>query len=160
MDLGRRFAAIVVSFGSFMLLSGPGEAAEALDRMRQHLVPGGRLFLDVNTHHAGGPPPVGRESRREVQAPDSSTIVLVDTLVGYDAADRVERHAQCYEHRRAGRLLAREVLDFSLRRYERVEVERLLGGADFVDVTVCGDYVESTPARSARDWLCFVARAR
>ena len=62
MDLPNRYTAIVISFGSFMLFSGPGEATAALDRMRRHLVPGGRLFLDVDAPRTHAGDSEGRES--------------------------------------------------------------------------------------------------
>jgi hypothetical protein len=160
MDLPERYEAIVLTFGSFLLLSGPGEAAAALARMRQHLVAGGRVFLDVDAPAASASAAVGRQSRREVALEDGSTIVLIDTATGYDTARRVERHEQCYEWWREGRLLARELLDFPLRRYDLGEVEAMLGEAGFVNVAACGDYSEEKPAATGREWQCFVGQAR
>jgi SAM-dependent methyltransferase len=159
MDLPHRYQAVVVTFGSFMLLSGQGEAAAALERIRHHLVPGGWLFIDVDS--APGPSSApGRESRRAVAAAEGSLIVLLDACFGWDATGRVEAHVQHYEQWRDGRVVARESLDFSLRRYERDELTALLDDAGFVDVTVCADYREQVAPDAARDWLCFAARAR
>ena len=97
MDLPNRYNAIVISFGSFNLLSAPGEAMAALDRMKRHLVPGGRLFLDVGAPGAHAGDSEGRELRRVVRCPDGSTIVLVDAPVSYDVTDRIERRLLSYE---------------------------------------------------------------
>ena len=70
MDLPKRYQGIVIGFGSFMLLSGPGEATAALDRMRRHLVPDGRLFLDVNAPGVHAAWREGHELRRVVRCPE------------------------------------------------------------------------------------------
>jgi SAM-dependent methyltransferase len=158
MDLPNRYHGIVISFGSFMLLSGSGEATAALDRMRRHLVPGGHLYLDVNAPGVHAAWREGRELRRVVRCPDGSTITLVDVAVSYDVSDRIERHVLTYEKWRDGRVDAREVQDFPLRRYEHDEVTALLAEAGFVNVEVCGDYAEEAAAVAARDWLCFSAQ--
>jgi hypothetical protein len=158
MDLPNRYNAIVISFGSFRLLSGHGEATAALDGMRWHLVPGGRLFLDVDAPRAHATRHGGRESRRVVHRPDGATIILVDTPAGYDVTDRIERRVLSYETWRDGQVIAREVQNFPLRRYEPHEVMVLLAEAGFVNIEVCGDYVEEAAAVTARDWLCFSAQ--
>lgn len=147
MDLRHRYAAIVISLGSFMLLSGPGEATAALDRMRRHLLPGGWLFLDADAPGVHAESPDRHESRRVVQCPDGATIVLVDAPLGDDATDGIER--------RDGRVVAREVQDLHLRRYDHDELRDLLTGAGFVNIDACGDYAEETPVATARTWLCF-----
>src|SRR4030095_5432656 len=116
MALPNRYHGIVISFGSFMLLSGPGEATAALDRMRRHLVPDGRLFLDVNPPGLHAAWREGHELRRVVRCPDGSTITLVDVAVSYDVSDRIERHVLTYEKECEGRVDTREVQAFPLRR--------------------------------------------
>jgi SAM-dependent methyltransferase len=155
MDLPNRYNAIVISFGSFMLLSGPGEPTAALDRMRRHLLPGGRLFLDVDAPGACAARYESRDVRRVANGPDGSTIVLLDVPIGYDATNRIERRVLSYEKWSDGRIIAREVQDFHLRRYQPDEVTALLAGAGFANVDVCGDYAEETAAATAKDWLCF-----
>ena len=158
MALPARYDAIVISFGSFMLLSVPGEAEAALDRMRHHLTPGGRLFLDVDAPGTSARRPDNGESSRSVRCVDGSTIVLRDTPVGYDAAARVERRLLSYEKSKDGRILATEVQDFHLRHYEEDELRALLPTAGFVNIAACADYREAAPAATARDWLCFSAQ--
>ena len=145
MELPDRYDAIVISFGSFTLLSGPGEAATALDRMRCH--------LEVRQPDSGGSE--RRESRRVVQCPDGSTIVLIDAPVGYDVTDRIERRLLSYEKWMDGQVVAREVQDLPLRRYGEDELRSLLTGAGFGNIDVCGDYAEGVDPATAREWLCF-----
>lgn len=155
MDLPNRYNAIVITFGSFMLLSGPGEAAAALDRMKRHLVAGGRLFVDVDAPRIQSAWDESREWRRVVHCPDGSTIVLVDVRIGYDRTDRIERRVLSYEKRRDGQVVAREVQDFPLRLYDHDEVRALLTNAGFVNIDVCGDYLEAAGPVTAKEWLCF-----
>ena len=141
-----------------MLFSGPGEATAALDCMRRHLAPGGRLFLDVDAPAIPEAWHEGRESRRVVDCPDGSTIVLVNVRTSQDVTDRVERRVLTYEKWRAGQVVAREVQDFPLRLYEQDELTALLREAGFVSVDVCADYTEGAAAATAREWLCFSAQ--
>jgi hypothetical protein len=90
-----------------------------------------------------------------VHCPNGSTIVLVDVRASCDVTDRIERRVLSYEKWRDGWVVAREVQDFPLRRYEHDEVMVLLTGAGFVNLDVCGDYAEEAAAVTARDWLCF-----
>jgi len=154
MDLPNRYNGIVISFGSFMLLSGPGEATAALDRMRRHLAPDGRLFLDVDAPRSQAAWHEDRELRRAVHCPDGSTIVLVNVRTS-DVTDRIERRVLSYEKWKDGRIVARETQDFSLRLYAHDEVMALLTQAGFVNIDVCGDYAEGAAAVTAKDWLCF-----
>jgi SAM-dependent methyltransferase len=158
MDLPSRYSAIVISFGSFMLLSGPGEAVSALDRIKHHLVPGGRLYVDVEAPGARGGGSTRGETRRIVQCSDGSTNVLIDAPVSHDVADRIERRLLSYEKWKNGRVVGREVQDFRLRRYDQVELSRLLTGAGFGNIDVCGDYAEGVDPAIAREWLCFSGR--
>ncbi len=157
MDLPHRYEAILITFGSFMLLSDPADAHAALDGTRRHLVPGGRFFLDVDAPSAAGGRPEGRDTQRVVDCPDGSTIVLVDTAADGGATERVERRVLSYEKLKDERVLAREVQDVRLRHYEQDEVTVLLRDAGFLGIDVCGDYVEHTLAATARHWLCFSA---
>jgi SAM-dependent methyltransferase len=158
MDLPNRYDAIVITFGSFMLFSEPAEATAALDRMKRHLVPGGRVYLDVDAPLAGASRPDPRAPRRVVShCLDGSTIVLVDTAAPEDTIDRIERRILSYEKEKDGRVESQEVQDFRLRHYELDEVAALLADAGFVNVDVCGDYSQEIPAANAQQWLCYSA---
>jgi hypothetical protein len=52
-------------------------------------------------------------------------------------------------------VVAHEVQDLHLRRYNHDELRGLLTGAGFVNIDACGDYNEETPVATARTWLCF-----
>ena len=158
MDLPHRYEAIVITFGSFMLFSEPEEATNALRRMKRHLVPGGRVYLDVDAPIARASRPDRGAPRRVVShCPDGSTIVLVDIAAPADPIDRVERRVLTYEKEKGGHVVAREIQDFRLRHYELEEVTTLLVDAGFADVNVCGDYSQEIPAASAQQWLCYSA---
>jgi SAM-dependent methyltransferase len=159
MDLPNRYAAIVITFGSFMLLSEPSQADFALDRMRRHLIPGGRLFLDVDAPPASRSGSDGSESPRVVECRDGSSIVLTDVAVAPGSADCIERRMLSYAKHKDGRVIAREVQDFRLRHYQPDELTSLLAHAGFVDIELCGDYSQEIPAASAQQWLCYSAEA-
>jgi len=63
-DLGRRFAAIICPFGGFQQLRTVEQQLACLGRCREHLLPRGRLVLDVQNPDPAPPSHVRRVDRR------------------------------------------------------------------------------------------------
>jgi SAM-dependent methyltransferase len=156
MDLPHRYHAIVISFGSFMLLSAPGEATAALERIGHHLVPGGRLFLDIDAPDLRSEREETLPSRRVIHSPDGATLVF-QRVTRHDVAGPIEHHVLFYEKWKDHQIVAREVQDFPLRHYEQDELTRLLREAGFESIAVCGDYVDGAAPATASEWVCFSA---
>ncbi len=159
LSLPGRYEAIVMTFGSFGLLAGPGEAEAALDGFARDLTPDGRLFLDVQVPDLRLQESGVRKLLRVVDCPDGSTI-LVEGATTYDMIEQVERTILSYEKWKDGVVVVRELQDLPLRWYGRREIMILLAAAGFSDITACADYAEAKPPNAARDWLCFTARLR
>ena len=96
-DLGRRFASIICPFAGFQQLLTVDQQLACLGRCRAHLLPRGRLVLDLPN-----PDPAPAEYARDGLANGEATVQLVDwtdgrrirwwmTVVGYD------RLLQCNE---------------------------------------------------------------
>jgi len=154
LDLGRTYGAIIVPASSFILIDDYDEAVGALVRLREHLVPGGLLLLDV--------PPL---SFFEVQARPRSWIAANGdrlTLESHMAvsdslAQRRVNHDR-YERWRDGRLVETELELFAYRVWGVKELELTLAAAGFDQVQVCGNYRLGRPPRAGDGILNFSAR--
>lgn len=142
--LPRRYAFAFCGGGSFGLLVRDEEVAAALGRIREHLRPGGRLLLEVETppQTAGGRwgPWSGRVWRR----PDGATITLRGTG-RYDPATQVEEAVGIYELFVDGALVETELNDWVRRFWTAEQITELLTGAGYVDIRVTRAYSAEEP---------------
>jgi SAM-dependent methyltransferase len=167
LDAPRRYRTIYVC-GAFGLGSSREQDAEALRRFHDHLLPGGRLLLDIEVPwadakqwghwtregraelprppHEGGEPPVSRGVQYELRG----RCLELDPL-----AQRVayEMHAERW---RDGVLEREETRRIDINLYFPNEVLLLLERAGFADVVVHGDHVESPPTPDD-EFVVFVA---
>jgi cyclopropane fatty-acyl-phospholipid synthase-like methyltransferase len=155
LNLPFRYAAAFVAVGSFQLITEPGAALLALQRIRAHLVEPGLLLLDMF---------VPAESELRLGAPlvevrtarlaDGSQIALrSESTVWTDA--RMVRTEYRYAHRRGATRLAEEHEKVTLTWYAPEEISALLMEAGFRDVTTgtspqgsCDGTVFSVTARA------------
>jgi hypothetical protein len=135
LNLPFRYAAAFVAVGSFQLITEPGAALLALQRIRAHLVDPGLLLLDMF---------VPAESELRLGAPlvevrtarlgDGSQIALrSESTVWADA--RMVRTEYRYAHRRGAARLAEEHERITLTWYAREEISALLTQAGYRAVT-------------------------
>ena len=135
LNLPFRYAAAFVAVGSFQLITEPGAALLALERIRAHLVEPGLLLLDMfvpaeSELRLGAPLVEVRTARLE----DGSQIALrSESTVWADA--RMVRTEYRYAHRRGATRLAEEHESISLTWYTPDEISALLAEAGYRDVT-------------------------
>jgi SAM-dependent methyltransferase len=148
-DLGRRYAAIVCPFAGFQQLTTVEQQLACLARCRAHLLPSGRLVLDLPN-----PDPAPAAYAREGTGDGEDTAQLVDwtegrrirwwmTVVGYD---RLQQRNDCevtYEIVDASGSTRRMTETIALRYTFRYELEHLLFRAGFRLVALYGDYDRS-----------------
>jgi ubiquinone/menaquinone biosynthesis C-methylase UbiE len=135
LNLPFRYAAAFVAVGSFQLITEPGAALLALQRIRAHLVDPGLLLLDMFV-------PAESELRlgaplvevRTVRLADGSQIALRSESTVWAEA-RLVRTEYRYAHRRGAARLAEEHEQISLTWYAPEEISALLTDAGFRDVT-------------------------
>jgi len=136
LNLPFRYAAAFVAVGSFQLITAPGAALLALQRVRAHLVDPGLLLLDMFV-------PAESELRlgaplvevRTVRLEDGSQIALrSESTVWADA--RMVRTEYRYAHRRGATRLAEEHETITLTWYSPDEFASLLAEAGYRDVTM------------------------
>jgi ubiquinone/menaquinone biosynthesis C-methylase UbiE len=135
LNLPFRYAAAFVAVGSFQLVTEPGAALVALQRIRAHLVDPGLLLLDMFV-------PAESELRlgaplvevRTVRLEDGSQIALRSESTAFADA-RMVRTEYRYAHRRGATRLAEEHEKVTLTWYTPDEISALLTEAGYRDVT-------------------------
>jgi cyclopropane fatty-acyl-phospholipid synthase-like methyltransferase len=136
LNLPFRYAAAFVAIGSFQLITAPGAALLALQRIRAHLVDPGLLLLDMFT-------PAESELRlgaplvevRTVRLEDGSQIALRSESTAWADA-RMVRTEYRYAHRRGAARLAEEHEKITLTWYTPDEISALLTEAGYRDVAI------------------------
>jgi cyclopropane fatty-acyl-phospholipid synthase-like methyltransferase len=135
LNLPFRYAAAFVAVGSFQLITEPGAALLALQRIRAHLVDPGLLLLDMFVPSESelrlGAPLV---EVRTVRLGDGSQIALRSESTAWSDA-RIVRTEYRYAHRRGATRLAEEHEEISLTWYTPEEISALLKDAGYRDVT-------------------------
>ncbi|MCX6373095.1 MAG: class I SAM-dependent methyltransferase [Actinobacteria bacterium] len=163
-DLGRRFAALICPFAGFQQLRTVEQQLATLERCRTHLLPHGRLVLDLPN-----PDPAPAEYSREAPGDGESTAELVEwtdgrrirwwmTVIGYDRLQQVNECEVTYEVIESGGASRRLTETISLRYTFRYELEHLLVRAGFRIVALYGDY-DRSPLADESPALIVVAEA-
>ena len=147
LSLGRAFALVAIPYRAFLHLLTTDDQLEALARIREHLVDGGRLALNVfdpdlsmiaSRVGAEG----GRLHRRMTftHPRTGREVVLWDTF-HYDPARQVLEGAFVFEELdRDGAVLARHHAPLTLRWVYRYEMQHLLELAGFAVEALYGDF--------------------
>lgn len=143
MNLPRQYGFIFIPAGSFGLITGRQAARDSLKRLYQHLLPGGKLVLEVETPRAQPKTP-GKWNGLWVTRPDGAKIVL-SSLPTYNPEEQLQRDIHKYELFKDGHLVEIELGDFVLRFYERDESQQLLEAAGFSNVKASKAYEDVEP---------------
>jgi SAM-dependent methyltransferase len=148
-DLGHRFVAIICPFAGFQQLRTAEQQLACLDRCRSHLLPHGRLVLDLPN-----PDPAPAEYARDEPAEGEETAELVEwtegrrirwwmTVIGYDRLQQCNECEVTYEIIEADGLTRRMSETLFLRYTFRYELEHLLVRAGFRVVALYGNHDRS-----------------
>ena len=151
----HRFAAIILPAGSFELIDDFAAAMAALRRMHAHLLPGGRLIVELDPpdsfFDAAGPP-------RRWATEDGGELSLREEATEIDHLRQRTTTALIYEYRRDGKLIAREDETFTLRWWGVEEFTLALQAAGFAEIAVCGNRIPGRPPQTGDSVLTFEAR--
>lgn len=133
----RRFAAIIMPAGSFQLITETASAMAVLKRFWDHLLPGGRLIVDIDPIESII---VEASSARSWTVGDSDLLTMTSHQAEIDYVKQTTLSHLHYEHWRDRTLLLAELDLFHLRWWGVDELAFALREAGFVDVVVSGDY--------------------
>lgn len=138
----RRFACIVMPAGSLQLITETASAMAVLKRFWDHLLPGGRLIVDIDTIENV----IGQANAvRSWAVGDSDLLTMTAHRAEIDYVKQTTLSHLRYEHWRQGTLLSAELDLFHLRWWGVEELAFALREAGFVDVVVSGDYQHGHP---------------
>ena len=129
---GKKYALIIIPFGSFGLVLKRDEALSALKNLRNHLIPGGRLIMEIDTvHSAHGPQGVARCATR--WRSDGATIG-VRAIIEYDETTQIFSSQSCYELRHDGGVTTeQEHFEQYLYQYDKFDALAQMAGFAVVD---------------------------
>lgn len=133
----RHFACIVMPAGSLQLITETASAMAVLKRFWDHLLPGGRLIVDIDPIESL----IGEASSVRSWVVDGSDLLtLTSHRAEIDYIKQTTLDHLRYEHWRDGALLSTELDLFHLRWWGVEELALALRETGFVDVVVSGDY--------------------
>lgn len=149
LDLPRRYALAFITAGSFNLLNDAAVPV-VLAALAKHLLPGGRLVLELITG-AGWRVGEPRWTGRWVDRPDGARILL-STLTQYEPDARSYHLIDKYELVRGSQLLETEFEDLRIRAYTLDEFRDVAERAGFT-VESAQDGFDGAPVSETTHWL-------
>jgi len=154
--LPHQYEAIIIPAGSFLLIEDREQSLQALKRLYDHLLPGGRLILDLflpdNEFKAGYTSPIST-----FHLPSGDMITMESTLVETSFFHQYKVSYLKYEKWREGALIQTELQRFALRWYGIEEFKLILEHIGFKDVVISADFdYGKTPDSNSG---CFVYEA-
>lgn len=156
MRLPRQYEAVIISFGSFMLLEDRADAVKALENFARHLSPGGRLFVDLELPSLADFRNGEKRHVQTVQCPDGSGIT-VEEAITCDLLEQVNSSLLRYDRVRDGRVVETELQRLPVRWYGKHEFTSLLKQTGFTEIELCADYREDSEPTRESTHLCFSA---
>ena len=161
-DLGRKFSLITLPFRPFQHLLTVEDQLAALGRMHAHLMPGGRLVLDIYNpmleRLVDGHYLTDYEVEPKVTLPDGRSLVRKGRTISRDLAEQTQEIQLLHELRDADGHVERTEQYITLRYFFRFEVEHLLARAGFEVEQRYGGYDKCPIGAVYPGELLFVAR--
>lgn len=166
MKIDRRYALIYVPFRAFLHLLGTRDQIAALETIRGHLLPGGRLALnffepDLGLIVANSTPPAGTLHRtgEEFIDPRSGNVLIEWATIQYhQVSQELDQYFIYDELDNRGRVVTRHYRALRMRYIFRYEFEHLLARCGFALEALYGSW-DRGPVLQAGGELIWVARA-
>lgn len=156
LNLPSKFSAIVVSFGSFMLLEKRSAAVAALQAFARHLEPQGKIFIDLELPVEDFKTENIVKQLSPIECPDGSVIIMQFSS-RIDWLNQLNMSMIRYEKWKDGQLIATELQNFPLHWFGRDEFFLCLKENGYKDITLCANYTDGIQPSSHKDTLCFTA---
>lgn len=132
-----KYEAIIIPTGSFLLLKDLQASIEALNNFYEHLLPGGRLIIDIFLQ-----PDLkkGLVSTRSWTTNKGELITLEEKLIEVNYINQYTVSHFRYEKWKDQQLIQTELEYFPLRWYGVEEFKMILENIGFADITISADY--------------------
>lgn len=145
-SLDKKYDAIIVPTGTFLLLHKRADSIKALKNFYKHLSNGGRLIVDISLQTDIS---IGTVLTRTWECPNGDIIVLEDKTVEVDYINQYTISHGRYEKWREGVLLQTELEYYPLRWYGVEEFKSILESIGFEKIVISSDYkLEQYPSNS------------
>ena len=157
-DLHRKFSLVIIPFRGFLSLLSAADQIAALRAIKRHLLPGGRLVLDIfvpdlNMLVQEGDVPF---HFRDVTDPESGKRLIIWNQAAYDAFSQVMTIRTAIEELDDDGVVRRKLYrDFALRYIFRWEMRHLLRACGYDILHLYGDFRKSefTPESPEMIWI-------
>lgn len=153
-SLPFNYGAIIIPTGSFCLIENREDSLAALKCFYKHLVPGGRLIVDLELPHDWK---TGEISTSTFSLPNGDGITLESKSIEMDLLNQFTVSYIKYEKWRQGKLIQTELQRFALRWYGIEEFKLILESIGFSDITCSADYDYKKQPSNASQIITFEA---
>jgi ubiquinone/menaquinone biosynthesis C-methylase UbiE len=160
LDLPRRYRTIIVPSSTFQLVTDPAAVRAALDRFREHLLPGGMLAMSFWHIMREGPAEWSDWYLvAEKQRPEDGLIVRRQERSMYDPATQLRHTENRYELLEGDRVLYSEEHRQwpELRNYTVAQLTELLEQAGFTEISAVSGF-STEPATEEDGTFCIIGR--
>ncbi|MBS4196823.1 class I SAM-dependent methyltransferase [Lederbergia citri] len=155
--LPNRYEAIIIPTGTFSLLETREAALNALTCFKNHLLPGGRIIIDL---YLPNDVKVGDISTNAISFPNGEGITLESKSVELDwIQQRTVTHIK-YEKWKDGKLIDTELQRLVLSWYGVEEFKLILHNIGFVNISVSSGYVYDKYPTNANEVITFEAEVK
>ncbi|SDN60375.1 class I SAM-dependent methyltransferase [Alkalicoccus daliensis] len=154
-SLEKRYEAIIIPTGSFLLLHQREDAVRALENFQKHLNKDGRLLIDIFLQKDVS---LHTVSTRSWETANDELITLETKLVEVDYVHQYSLSHHRYEKWKKGALLETELELFPLRWFGVEEFRLLLLQHGFKDITISADYQYGQYPTNTSEIITFEAR--
>ncbi|MEW9501206.1 class I SAM-dependent methyltransferase [Jeotgalibacillus marinus] len=153
-SLPSNYEAIIIPTGSFCLIENREDSLDALKCFYKHLVPEGRLMVDLLLPHDWK---TGEISTSTFSLPNGDGITLENKSIEIDWLNQFTVSYLKYEKWRQGKLIQTELQRFALRWYGIEEFKLILESIGFSHITCSADYVYEKQPSDAGQIITFEA---
>lgn len=153
--LEKKYEAIIIPAGSFLLIEKKEDAYAALDNFHSHLQDGGRIIIDTFLQPDLD---TGRISTKSWTTPEGDLITMESKLVEVDYIKQYSVSYLKYEKWHKGELVQTELQRFPLNWYGLEEFKLMLERTGFSDITISADYTYGLPPSNPRQTFTFEGR--
>ena len=158
-DLGEKFRLIIIPFRPFQHLLEVRDQMDCLGRVRKHLMPGGRLMLDVfqvDAERIHDPVHMREALVAEYKSADGRQVRISERVAAFHRAEQRNDVEMIYSVAHPDGCKERLVFAWPLRYFFRYEVEHLLVRCGFRLTAEYGNF-DRTPIRDESPEMIFVA---
>lgn len=156
-SLDKKYEAIIVPTGTFLLLHKREDSIKALKNFYKHLADEGRLIIDIFMQTDFS---IGNVSTRTWEIENGDIITLESKIVEVDYINQHTISHNRYEKWSEGELVQTELERFPLRWYGVEEFKTILEQVGFEDITISADYSHEEYPTNSSQMITFEAVAK